>query len=67
MNPLALIDQYVGPIVVAANRIRQARDSMPTWAWQFVPSPIRAPIDGLFEAVAAYDRRIGQLKDTGLI
>lgn len=67
ISPLVAIDNLIAPIVTAANRVRQARDALPVALWQLVPDPIRAPLDVLFSAVEAYDRKVGQLKDLGLM
>jgi len=67
MSPLAAIDALLDPIIVSANKVREVRDSLPVVAWQIVPLPIRGPLDALFAAVEAYDRKIGLLKAAGLI
>jgi len=64
-SPLATIDALLDPIIVAANRVRQVRDALPEPAWMIVPLPIRGPMDALFAAVEAYDRKIGLLKAAG--
>ena len=64
-SPLAALDALVAPIILAANAARQARDALPTAIWALVPAQVRLPVDALFDAVEAYDRKIGQLKDVG--
>lgn len=64
-SPLATIDALLDPIIVAANRVRQVRDSLPVSVWKLVPVQISAPMDALFNAVEAYDRKIGLLKAAG--
>jgi len=66
-SPLAILDAMIGPIIVAANKVREVRDSLPVAAWQFVPAAIRAPLDALFTAVENYDRAIGRMEQAGLI
>ncbi len=66
-TPLAAIDALVSPIILAANKARQVRDALPEQLWQFVPAQLRTPMDALFTAVEAYDRKAGQLKDAGLM
>lgn len=67
MNILNTIDAAISPVLIAANRLRQARDRLSPWAWLFVPASIRVPIDALFQAIEDLERRIGQLKDQGLM
>lgn len=66
-SPLAAIDALIAPIIIAANKVRQVRDALPAPVWQLVPATLRVPMDGLFEAVAAYDRKVGQMKGIGLL
>ncbi len=62
-GPLATLDKLFAPILIAANRARQARDALPAWAWEAVPDVIQKPVDELFAAVEAYERFVGVLND----
>ena len=53
--------QLFAPIIIAANKARQARDSLPTWVWEAVPDVIQKPVDEIFAAVEAYERFVGAL------
>ena len=64
---LSLIDQYVAPIIIAANRLRQARDALPPWIWRMVPATLRGPVNAIFGAVEEYERQIGRLIDAGVM
>ena len=65
-SPLAIIDGLLDPIITSANRVRQVRDALPQAAWLIVPEAIRMPLQALFDAVEAYDRKIGLMKAAGL-
>lgn len=67
MNPLTEIDRAYAPLAIAANKLRQVRDSLPTYVWAIVPPQLRTPIDLLFKAVEETDRRRGVLIDLGLL
>lgn len=62
-GPLATLDKLFSPILIAANKARQARDSLPLWMWEAVPDVIQKPVDEIFAAVEAYDRFVGALAD----
>lgn len=66
-SPLTALDNLISPILVAANVVRQARDALPAPLWQLVPAPLREPMDALFSAVEAYDRKVGLMKQAGLM
>ena len=66
-GPLAALDRLFAPIIIAANKARQARDSLPTWAWEAVPDVIQKPVDEIFAAVEAYERFVGALEANGAI
>ena len=61
-GPLTALDRLFAPIIIAANKARQARDSLPTWAWEAVPDVIQKPVDEIFAAVEAYERFVGSLE-----
>ena len=63
-NPYATFDAIVSPVIIAANRLRSARDSLPAFYWMFVPAAIRVPLDSLFAAVEQYDREIGKAQQS---
>lgn len=65
-SPLAAVDALLAPIIIAANKVRQVRDALPETVWKMVPAQLRAPMDALFVAVEAYDRKVGQLQDLGI-
>lgn len=65
-SPLAAIDALIAPIILTANKVRQVRDALPEGLWKMVPAQLRTPMDALFQAVEAYDRKVGQLQDIGL-
>lgn len=67
INLLAVVDGYILPVIRAANRLRQARDRLPPFAWRLVPVVMREPVDALFAAVEAYELMIGRMIDAGLI
>jgi len=56
-------DAIVEPVIIAANKLRQARDARPIWMWALVPGFVRRPMDALFQAIEAYDREIGRIKE----
>lgn len=66
-TPLTAIDALIAPIIIAANKARQVRDALPESLWQFVPAQLRGPMDQLFAAVEAYDRKVGLMKEAGLM
>ena len=66
-TPFAMLDGMVAPIIIAANKARQVRDALPETMWRLVPSALRDPIDALFWAVEQYDRKVGLLREAGLI
>lgn len=66
-SPLAAIDALLDPMLQAANRVRQVRDSLPEPMWRLVPAVLRDPMDALFMAVEAYDRKIGLLREAGFM
>lgn len=66
-SPLAAVDALIGPICVAANKLRQVRDSLPVHFWTIVPAVFREPVEALFLAVEEYDRFIGRMRDVGLM
>lgn len=66
-SPLQFIDDLIAPIITTANKVRQVRDALPPQLWNLVPSQLRLPLEALFTAVEKYDRRVGQLKDAGLM
>ena len=66
-SPLAAIDSLIAPICIAANRLRQVRDSLPVQFWTILPPMFREPVEALFLAVENYDRFIGQMRDAGVM
>ena len=66
-SPLALIDSKLDPMLQAANRIRQVRDSLPPHFWTLMPELFREPVEALFLGVESWDRFVGQMKEAGLI
>jgi hypothetical protein len=66
-SPFALLDGMVAPIIIAANRVRQVRDSLPVQFWTILPAAFRRPVEALFLAVEEYDRMVGRLREAGLI
>lgn len=61
-GPFAALDALFAPIIIAANKARQARDRLPLSVWRLVPATIRGPVDDVFAAVEAYERFIGALE-----
>lgn len=66
-SPLAAVDALIAPICIAANRLRQVRDSLPERFWTIVPAVFRDPVEALFLAVENYDAFIGRMRDVGLM
>lgn len=60
-GPFAALDALLAPIIIAANKARQARDMLPVPVWILVPVAIRVPIDEVFAAVEKYERFVGSL------
>jgi len=56
-------DAMVAPVIIAANKLRQARDARPVWMWMLVPGFVREPVDALFVAIERYDAEIGRVKE----
>ena len=67
MNLLVELDRVIGPVAIAANKLRQVRDSLPPAFWLVIPAAVRAPVELLFTAVEEFDRRRGVLMDLGLL
>lgn len=67
MNLIVELDRVIGPVAIAANRLRQVRDALPASFWLIVPSQVRAPVELLFDAIEAYDRKLGVLTQLGLL
>lgn len=67
ISPLAAVDALIAPICIAANRLRQVRDSLPVQFWTILPPMFREPVDALFLAVENYDSFIGRMRDVGLM
>lgn len=67
MNMLVELDRVIGPVAIAANRLRQVRDALPASFWLIVPSQVRAPVELLFTAVEEFDRKRGVLMELGLL
>lgn len=61
-GPFAALDTLLAPIIIAANKARQARDALPVSVWRLVPVSIRGPVDDVFAAVEAYERFVGALE-----
>ena len=66
-SPLQIMDALLDPILVAANKIRQVRDALPTPLWFAVPEAFRVPLQALFDASEKYDQAIGRMKMAGLV
>lgn len=43
-------------LIQILNRVRQVRDSLPPMAWEFVPAPVRIPLEEAFAFCEQYDR-----------
>jgi len=66
-TPFALLDGMVAPIIIASNKLRQVRDSLPVQFWTILPAAFRTPVEALFLACEEYDRMVGRLREAGLI
>lgn len=64
-NPLTQIDDVLDPLLKAVHSVRRAKEAIPDWLWQQIP--LRMPLEALFSAAEEYDRRIGKLKDAGIM
>lgn len=53
------VDAKLAPIIVALNKLRQIRDSIPMSVLALVPVALRAALDEVFAIVAEYDRLRG--------
>lgn len=61
-GPLAALDRLFAPIIIAANKARQARDRLPLAVWRMVPVTIRGPVDDVFAAVEFYETFLGRIE-----
>lgn len=65
-TPLKAIDDLLDPMIKAALVVRGIRDNIPRPLWELVPDVLQKPLDDLFVAIEAYDRRVGLMRDAGL-
>ncbi len=67
-SPLKAIDDLLEPMIKAALTVRWIKDNhFPPPLWNLIPAQIREPLDALFIAIENYERKVGILKDAGLM
>jgi len=62
-NAILKFDAMVAPVIIAANKLRQARDARPVWMWMLVPGFVREPANMIFAAIEEYESEIGRVKE----